>query len=183
MQLTELSITLLIAAVLLGALLTVLIRRRKSAKPAAQLRKACREMLTQVYLPDGEDGQIHIEYLLLCPRGVVVINVKEVSGNVFGSDAMTEWAVITPAGRSGIRNPQDGLFDRLAAVKRLVPDVPVEGFIAFTPSATFTKGIPSHVAMFDDLVAELQQEYAQTSAAYDAFLPGWDALKAAAEKA
>jgi len=169
-------------AVLVLALLLWLRHRRRNTTPA-RLRRACREMLTQVFVPDGEGGQIHIEFLLLCPRGIVVINIKDVSGNVFGSDAMREWAVITGSRRHGIRNPQDGLFDRLAAVRHLVPTLPVHGYIAFTASANFSKGVPTHVVMLEELIAELTQEATTTNTAYDAYLPGWEVLKQAATPA
>ena len=62
-------------------------------------------------------------------------------------------------------------------MKRLVPDVPVHGYIAFTGNAEFTKGVPSHVVLFAELTDELEREYAQP-AAIDAYLSAWDALKA-----
>jgi hypothetical protein len=175
--------TLTLVLILGGAALALLLlwlRRRRQQAPAARLRRACREMLSQVFIPDGEGGQIHIEYLLLCPRGIVVINIKDVSGNVFGSDAMREWAIITGPRRHGMRNPQDGLFDRLAAVRRLAPTLPVHGYIAFTATANFSKGVPTHVVMLDELIAELTAEAAKTNTAYDAYLPGWETLKHAA---
>lgn len=183
MPIDELTAALLAGATLLAVVLALFIRRRARSRPAARLRRASRELLEQVYLPDGEGGQIHIEYLLLCPRGIVIINIKAVSGNVFGSDAMREWAVITGSKRYGIRNPQDGLFDRLAAVKRLVPTLPVHGYIAFTSTASFSKGIPAHVVMLEELISALEQEGQTANTAFNAYLPGWETLKQAATPA
>ncbi|MEE4186307.1 MAG: nuclease-related domain-containing protein [Gammaproteobacteria bacterium] len=176
----NLTLGLMLGGGLVALSVLLWLRRRQRNTPAARLRRACREMLTQVFVPDGEGGQIHIEYLLLCPRGIVIINVKDVSGNVFGSDAMREWAVITGSRRHGIRNPQDGLFDRLAAVRRLVPTLPVHGYIAFTATANFSKGVPTHVVLLEQLIDELTREAATTNTAYDAYLPGWETLKQAA---
>ena len=89
---------------------------------------------------------------------------------------MQEWAVLTGKSRRGFPNPQDALYDRLAAVRRLVPDVPVHGYIAFTGNAEFTKGVPSHVVLFDELTQELEKEYAQPTAV-EAYLPAWETLK------
>ena len=77
-------------------------------------------------------------------------------------------------------NPQDGLYDRIAAVKRIATDVPVEGYVAFTDSATFSKGYPQHVVQLSELLLELEAENAQATAIPDAFRPSWDLLHAAA---
>lgn len=180
MAIPALTLALLAVALLLAVGLAYLIHRRRSRLPQNRLAKCSVDLLSQVLLPNDDDGQIHLEYLLLSPRGIIVLNLKNVAGNVFGSDAMQEWAVLTGKSRFGFRNPQDGLFDRVAAVKRLVPDtVPVHGYIAFGQQARFTKGIPSHTVMFEELVAELQQELAHTN---DAGLPrdAWEKLKAVA---
>lgn len=176
MQQTDLALLLAALAVALLVTLIVIVSRRRSRRPRARLAAGSRELLTNILVPDGEGGEIQIEYALLCPRGIVILNLKEVDGNVFGSDSMQEWAVISDKSRFGFRNPQDGLYDRVAAVRRLLPDVPVHGYIAFTGKAQFSKGVPSHVVLFDDFVTELQQE-AKSDLAVDAFLPSWAQLK------
>lgn len=182
MQQTDLAVLLVAVAVFLVVALIVIVSRRRSRRPVARLAAGSRELLNNILVPDGEGGQIQIEYALLCARGIVVLNLKEVDGNVFGSDSMQEWAVISDKARFGFRNPQDGLYDRVAAVRRLLPDVPVHGYIAFTGKAQFTKGVPSHVVLFDELVTELQQEHARQTAV-DAYFPAWETLKASAQSA
>lgn len=181
MSLTTLTAVLLGVAVLLAVVLIASILRRRSRLPGVRLKKCSHELMHQVLIPTGkpgEEAEIQLEYVLLCPRGIVVLNLKDIAGNVFGSDAMQEWAVITGKSRFGFSNPQDGLYDRIAAVKALLPDVPVSGFIAFGQQASFTKGIPSHVIKFDDLVTELMQEL--TTSDTVAYRDGWQKLQAAA---
>jgi hypothetical protein len=59
---------------------------------------------------------------------------------------MTEWTVMDDARRFTFANPQNGLYDRIAAVKAIVGDagaqVPVEGRVVFTRRAMFPKGLP-----------------------------------------
>ena len=188
MPLSTLTALLLGLAALLAMILAVLMVRRRSRLPAVKLNKCSRELLHQVLIPtgkQGEEAEIQLEYLLLCPRGIVVLNLKDIAGNVFGSDAMQEWAVITGKSRFGFSNPQDGLYDRIAAVKALLPEVPVTGFIAFGRSASFTKGIPSHVVNFDELVDELAQEMTQeiVKSKVIAYHDEWEKLKAVATPA
>ena len=105
----------------------------------------------QVLVPDGMGGYIHIDHLLLTPRGVLVLDTRRVPGLIFGGDQMSEWTVMARGGRSTFDNPQPALYDRIAAVKALLGDVPVEGRLLFSNVGKFTKGIPKWVLMLDAL--------------------------------
>jgi hypothetical protein len=174
------TIALAVLVILLAIVLFRLVSTRKSAEPQARLRKAAKAMLSDVLIPDGEDGEILIENALLCARGIVVVDIKDIEGNIFGSDAMHDWTVITGKKRFTFANPQPGLYDRTAAVAALVPDVPVSGYIAFTSRGKFTKGRPGNVTDIDTLIRELTAESKTSGAAINAFLPGWDTLRDAA---
>lgn len=171
---------LALTAFALTLLLWKLVYTRRSSEPRRRFRKSSTAFLADFLIPDGEGGEIHIENALLCKRGIIVVNIKDVAGNVFGSDSMQEWAVITGDNRYTFGNPQDGLYDRTAAVKRIVPDVPVVGYIAFTDTAEFSKGFPKHVVGLSSLLDELEKEYSEQNAAPDAFYPSWEKLVAAA---
>jgi hypothetical protein len=160
-----------------AALLVFVVRRRLSRTIDSRIRSSGTLLLHDFLLPDGNGGEIHFEYVLLTQTGIVVVDVKDVEGNVFGSDSMDEWTVINNNRRKTFPNPQHGLFDRLAAVKSLSKDVPVDGCIAFTSSARFSKGKPSMVVFFDTFVDQLSNEVPkQAVSAIDAFLPTWDQL-------
>ena len=51
-------------------------------------------------------------------------------------------------------NPQPALYDRIAAVKAIVGEVPVEGRLLFSNVGKFTKGIPKWVVMLDGIEVE-----------------------------
>jgi hypothetical protein len=172
------TIILIVIGVAFMLLLFTLVRKRKGEEPRARFRKASTAFLADFLIPDGEGGEIHIENALLCERGIVIVNIKDVAGNVFGSDTMQEWAVITDEQRFTFANPQNGLYDRTAAVKHLLPDVPVLGYIAFTELADFSKGFPQHVIVLSELLDQLESEHAQQSAAPDAYWPSWEKLVA-----
>ena len=42
-------------------------------------------------------------------------------------------------------NPQPALYDRVAAVRSVVPNVPVTGHVLFSAEADFSKGMPKEV--------------------------------------
>lgn len=170
-----------IAGMLLLVLLFAfyLVRRRRGA---LTLRRVAGNIAVEweknLVIPDGLDGDIHIDHLMLTRKGLLVLDLKEVEGNIFGSDRMDEWTVIGRDGRYTFRNPQPLIFDKVSAVKRFVPDIPVRGYILFTGQAHFSKGRPKDVIT----LPELNQEYtpvAGTDQVLDAFRPHWERLLAA----
>ena len=108
-------------------------------------------------VPDGMGGGFHVDYLLLTLRGVVVVDLRDVRGNIFGGDQMAEWTVIDGPRRFTFTNPQSALYDRIAAVKAVAGEVPVEGRIVFTRRGKFPKGLPKWTLMIDALRAEFPQ--------------------------
>ena len=83
-----------------------------------------------------------------------------------------------------IPNPLGTLYDRVAALRQLVRDVPVAGHVLFGGGADFTKGRPRDVLS----AAELTVLYHRPDAAdlerlLVAFEPHWDRVKAAIEPA
>ena len=174
------SLLLAIVILVLAIVLARLIFKRKSEEVQARFRKVSKAYLSDFLIPDGQGGEIHIEHAMLCPRGIVIVDIKDVGGNIFGSDAMQDWTVITGKSRFTFANPQNGLFDRTAAVAHLLPDVPVKGYVAFTERGKFTKGLPGHVIGLEDLINELAAELKTGGEALDAYWPSWEKLRDAA---
>jgi hypothetical protein len=156
----------------------ILYRRRAGRSIESRLRRVSYDLLQQFIIPDGDDGEIHIEYALLTGRGVIVLDIEQVEGVLFGSNAMVDWTVITDRRRFTFSNPQHALFDRMAAVKRLLPDIPVTGFVAFVNKASFSKGQPSNVIMLkkliDELLSEIGDHHAEQMEMYQL---QWDRLR------
>lgn len=159
--------------------------RRFAARRAllVALKDTAYEVLSDVLIPDGMDGQLHVDFLLLTQRGILVLDLREVPGVIFGGDQMDEWAVMTRTRRFTFTNPQGLLLDRIAAVKALSGDVPVEGRVLFTSRAQFPKGRPKSVLMLDSLKVEFAPvEKATMESVVASFRPGWEMLKASAAR-
>ena len=136
--------------------------------------------LINALVPDGMGGGFHVDFLLLTMRGVVVIDLRDVRGNIFGGDQMAEWTVMDGPRRFTFINPQSALYDRIAAVKAVAGDVPVEGRIVFTRRARFPKGLPKWTLMVDALRAEFPPvEYQSHAEATAPLHAGWQRLKEA----
>ena len=128
--------------------------RLRKARRAAVTGGAV-EYLVDSLVPDGMGGGFHVDYLLLTRRGVVVIDLRDVRGNIFGGDQMAEWTVMDGSRRFTFTNPQSALYDRIAAVKAIAGDLPVEGRIVFTRRGRFPKGLPKWTLMIDALRDEM----------------------------
>jgi hypothetical protein len=153
-------------------------RARKALHVA--VTTGCADHLVDSLVPDGMGGSFHVDYLLLTLRGVVVIDLRDVKGNIFGGDQMAEWTVMDGARRFTFTNPQSALYDRIAAVKAVSGEVPVEGRIVFTRRGRFPKGLPTWTLMLDALRAEFPAADFETPADTMArFRDGWQSLRGA----
>ena len=129
-------------------------RRSRRKSLLARLERVAEAAAHQVLVPDGMGGFIHIDHILLTPRGVLVLDTRRVAGLIFGGDQMSDWTVMGRGHRYTFDNPQPALYDRIAAVKAIVGEVPVEGRLLFSNVGKFTKGIPKWVVMLDGIEVE-----------------------------
>jgi hypothetical protein len=149
-------------------------RRARRKQLLARLDRIAYESAHQVLVPDGMGGYIHIDHLLLTPRGLLVLDTRRVPGLIFGGDQMSDWTVIGRR-RFTFDNPQPALYDRLAAVKALAGEFPVEGRLLFSNIGKFTKGMPKYVMMLDGIEVEFPQvdRTLKGSAALEPFAEVW----------
>jgi hypothetical protein len=155
-------------------------RRARRKALLARLERVAYAATHQVQVPDGMGGYIHIDHLLLTPRGVLLLDTRRVAGLIFGGDQMSEWTVMGRGRRSTFDNPQPALYDRIAAVKAVVGEVPVEGRLLFSNVGKFTKGIPKYVMMLDGIEVEFPvvDRNAQSSPLFAQYAEGWSRLMA-----
>lgn len=165
-------------------LLLWLFYRRRASKGltlSSVLNDIAYERVDGLVIPNIDEGEIQIDHLLLTAQGLLIIDIKDVQGAVFGSDKMQDWTVINDDRRFTFTNPQPGLFDRIAAVRHIVRQVPVAGRILFLDGAEFTKGVPGLAST----LRELQQEFGDSDKTaakikIEAFRQHWEALNARA---
>ncbi len=140
------------------------------------------ERIEDLVIPNAEDGEIQIDHLVLTAQGLLIVDVKDVTGTVFGSDKMQDWTVIAEDRRFTFANPQPALHDRIAAVRQIVRQVPVAGRIVFLEGASFTKGVPGLVTSLDGLIDEFgENDKAAAKIKIEAFLPHWELIHARAD--
>jgi hypothetical protein len=158
--------------------------RRRGLTLNQVLGRVAIDRVQDVLLPDGMGGQIQVEHLVLTGGGLVVIDVKAFEGAIFASERMAEWTVIGKKGRFTFPNPLGTLYDRVAALRQLVRDVPVTGLVLFNERADFRKGRPRDVLLHSELMERFARpEQGDLERLLVAFSPHWERVKAATQPA
>lgn len=124
-----------------------------------QMRRALKRLsatyLKDVLIPDGLGGEIQLDYLVRLPDRVLVIDLKEMHGVLFGSEQIDEWTQIVDRRSYRFRNP---LYDnrmRCQAVAELIKPVAVVGRVVFTDAGEFPRGRPQGVSTIGTLISDL----------------------------
>lgn len=153
----QLAVTALIVVVLIvGGALGYRHWRRADArrKRMQHLAAAAFDLVQDVLVPDGNEGHLHVDYLLLTAAGLVVVDLRDVPGMIFGSESMDEWTAMDGVYRHTFPNPLGPLYDRMAAVKLLAGRTPVDGRVVFSSRGSFPKGRPPRVTLLGSLSDE-----------------------------
>ncbi len=139
--------------------------------------------LRNVLLPTGSGEQIHVNYLLLTQKGLLLIDLFDAHGVIFAGEKMEQWSIFGPKRHFMISNPLPMLYDRVAAVRQYAGDnVPVDGRIVFSMRGEFPKGRPDAVIRLDelqDLYPAVEKSAGGGAAA--AFADVWDRIRHASQ--
>ncbi len=87
------AIVAAVVALIVWMYLLIRAYRYRKAIDAA-IANVAYEMLKNVLIPNGNGGQIHVHYLLLTQRGLLVADLLDRPGAIFGGDQMLEWTAI-----------------------------------------------------------------------------------------
>jgi hypothetical protein len=137
------------------------------------------DSLHDAVIPDGMDGRIYIENLVLTAQGILVLPVKRYTGVLFAADNIDHWTQVTGKRSYRFPNPLPELDACVMAVRALLPGVAVEGRLLVAPGVEFPKGRPQRLVPVTEAAANLP-EPAQ-AAVPEALQGAWDKLKTAVE--
>ena len=166
-----------IALLLLAWLVYRIVRGRHGGLEGA-LEEISFDRIEGLIIPSADEGEILIDYLLLTAKGLLILEVKDNQGIVFGGDKLQDWTVINDERRYTFSNPQPALYDRIAAVRQIVREVPVAGRILFLDGADFTKGVPDLVTDLAELISEFgEPDKNAAKFKIEAFKPHWALIR------
>ena len=140
------------------------------------------EELRNVLIPTGTGEQMHVNCLLLTQKGLLVIDLFDVSGMIFAGEKMEQWSVFGPKRHFTFTNPLPMLYDRVTAVRHIAGEsVPVAGLVVFSMRGEFPKGRPGTVIRLDELQDGYPVVDTSPGGAAAAFAPIWARIKESAQ--
>ncbi len=142
------------------------------------LRSIASERQSDFVIPDGMDGQIQIQHILLTAHGILVMDLKPVSGAIFAGEKLEEWMAMNGSERFRFANPLAALRARTAAVRALVRDVPVHGRVVFMGDVEFVRGRPEQAVTLEELEEEFADASRKGTASISAFHSSWEQIQA-----
>jgi hypothetical protein len=142
------------------------------------LRHIGEDTLTDLVIPDGVEGEIQIDLVVLTVHGLLVLEIKRVEGTVFGGARVDSWTALTPQSRVAFNNPLDLLNRRVIALRTLLRDnVPVNGRVVFVGDVSLGADLPSSVTTPASLATDFARPDARSKAPLSAYYPHWDQLR------
>lgn len=166
-----------LTTLLLVAVLTMLAWRWhiKRHQVSRLLRSLGGNYVRDLIIPDGVGGTIQTDFLVLLRGGVLVLDVKNYRGALFGAENAPLWSQMVRARSFKFTNPLPENTLRVQSLKLLLPDVPVIGRVVFTREGGFPRDMPAGVSMLDTLAKDLGAFAGPASLQY---LETWKRLKA-----
>lgn len=132
--------------------------------------------LRNIVIPDGMDGRVLIENIILTSGGIYILPIKRYCGIIFAADNIDSWTQVVGKRSYKFPNPLPELETYIMAVRNLLPTVNVSGCILVTRDAEFPKGKPKRVIPVADAANLLDTSKVEIPAQLRA---AWENLKAA----
>ena len=165
-----------------GLLLLVLLllavwgwKRSADYRRHRQIRRAVRRLGPKLHqdllLPDGVDGLMVVDYVVLTHKGILLIAINWLDGHIFGGEQTDTWTQMDGRGSHRFTNPLHQLDLITANVRAMVPTVPVSGIVLFAGDCSFPKDKPAGIRLLADLPQELKRQQVPSR-----FETAWDLL-------
>jgi hypothetical protein len=169
-EITALVVFVLVIAVTAGIWFNLPARRERRNINRA-IRRLGVKILSDVKLPDGVDGEIYLDYLVLTPEDIKVISVKRYPGLIYGGEQLQDWTQVINNRNHHFPNPLYEMKLKIMAVKAVVPNVPINGLTLFCDDSRFPTHKPEGVLNVRDIVAKPDKTSIPTD-----LLNGWSVL-------
>ena len=103
------------------------------------------EQIRNLVCADGLDGYYRIDRLALTRDAILLISYKPYGGNIYCAERISEWTQVIGQKSFKFTNPLFELENQLTALRLLIGNTPLHGYLFFNHSALFPKGHPASV--------------------------------------
>ena len=151
----ETNVTLIVAASLTLFLIFSLIpaikkfvKEKKTNRVIQSLGSQC---LKQVILPDGMEGSVFLDYLVLGQNSIILVILKKFRGTIFCAENIDQWTQLIGNRSYKFPNTLQQLDSDILSVSSLVKDVTITGQVVFSNDCDFPKGKPEQVKSLSEI--------------------------------
>lgn len=151
------SLWLLCGVVSVMLLLLVLLFRRRIRRllEERRIRQAVARLGTRIHhdllVPDGLDGYVVADYMVLTHKGILVVKVNRYDGNIFGGRDTDQWSQVIAGASHRFDNPLHAIRLICATLRAQIPNMPISGIVLFAGDCRFPKDKPSGACLMSDL--------------------------------
>lgn len=117
-----------------------------------------RESLHGIVIPDGVEGNIFIEHLILTPQNILILSVKRFKGTIFAAESIDLWTQVVGKKSYKFENPVPQLQADVLAIKSQLGISCVDYRLIFIKGSEFPKGKPDKVISVNE-IADLKRSY------------------------
>ena len=155
---TAIAVVIAVAVTILVPIMLRRYRRDAEQRRVAKIIKALNiPALKHVAFPDGIESYVFIDYLLLTPSGIVVLDLQDYNGFIFGGPNIDQWTQMVRQRGYKFENPLHQNAWRVQIIRSFVEDAPLLGKVVFSSVSQFPKGIPEGVLHVSTLSQDLAQ--------------------------
>jgi len=147
----KLLLILFIAIIIGGIFYKIYCKNRFVLKTRKQVKNISYDYIENAILDNGVDQYAQFDYLVLTQLGILVIEIKDYSGHIFGAEKIDEWTQIIDRKSYKFSNPFFDLDYKIELLKDLNKELRIDGVILFTDEADFPKGCPDNVINLKNL--------------------------------
>ena len=141
---------------IVGVVVAVMFFLKKSSKSnackalAKKLINSVSDTISSVSLKDTAEGEFHFDHICLTATGIVVVDVKDFRGLLFGGANTDQWTQVIDSRSYKFENPLYHNREKVQTIKTLIDDeIPVFGCVVFTNAGSFPKDQPQGVYTHD----------------------------------
>jgi len=115
------------------------------------LKNVGTESLHNVTIPDGIDGKIFIENLILLPSKILLLGVKKYRGLIFAAEKIDLWTQVIGNKSYKFENPLRQLESVVLALNSQIENTKIAEKVLFINGSEFPKGKPEKIITIGDL--------------------------------
>ncbi|VAW75903.1 hypothetical protein MNBD_GAMMA12-662 [hydrothermal vent metagenome] len=111
-----------------------------------KISESVTEIISAVSLHDEAEGEFHYDHICLTSTGILVVDVKDFRGLLFGGANTDQWTQVLGSRSYKFENPLYHNREKVQTVKALIDEeIPVFGCVVFTSAGAFPKDQPKGV--------------------------------------